>query len=46
MDDIERPGDQAILERWKHEFGVRSEEHATWDGGYAVVRLPKLGKSA
>jgi Methyltransferase domain len=46
MDDVERSDEQAIIARWKREFGVRSEEHATSEGAYAVVRLAKLPKSA
>ncbi len=37
MDDAERPGEQAVIERWQKEFDVRSEIHSTRDGAYAVI---------
>jgi hypothetical protein len=39
MDDAERSGEQAIMERWKREFGVQCEELCTLSGSYAEIRL-------
>jgi len=46
MDGVERVGEQAILERWRREFGVHSEVLATSNGAYALVSLGKLPESA
>jgi hypothetical protein len=39
MDDVERPEEQAVLERWKRESGAICAEHAAPNGRYAEVRL-------
>jgi hypothetical protein len=39
MDDAEREGEQEIIERWKTEFGIRSEEFSTTTGKHAVLEF-------
>jgi hypothetical protein len=39
MDDVECPAHQATIERWKSEFGIRSQEHKTEVGVYATLHV-------
>jgi predicted O-methyltransferase YrrM len=39
LDDIERPGEQEVLQRWEDEFSVVFTRHH--DAGVAIARLPR-----
>jgi len=41
LDDVERSDEQAIIERWNREFGIRCERYRTPRGTYAEVSLNK-----
>jgi hypothetical protein len=43
IDDIDRTDEQALVARWKNEFGVQCEEHDMANGAFGVVRreMPK-----
>jgi len=38
MDDVERPDERGIIERWEKQFNVSCEEHRTTSGVYAIVK--------
>lgn len=41
MDDVERPDERDIIERWEKQFSVSREEHRTASGAYAIVRAAR-----
>jgi hypothetical protein len=40
LDDASRPGEQAVLDRWKAEFGAEVTVRPNYKRGLAVVRVP------
>jgi beta-lactamase superfamily II metal-dependent hydrolase len=38
MDDVERPDERGIIERWEKQFNVSCGEHHTTSGAYAIVK--------
>jgi len=44
LDDVERPDEQIVIERWKREFGIQCEEIRTQNGTYAELRLEKCAQ--
>jgi predicted O-methyltransferase YrrM len=45
LDDVERPGEQEVLDRWEREFDVRFERRAA-SAGVALGRVGGLGDAA
>jgi hypothetical protein len=44
LDDVERPDEQLVIERWKREFGIQCKEIRTHNGTNAELRLEKCAQ--